>query len=129
MSSTIRSSYKESSTYSSENFGNEASNTSAKDTQGSVDSIPRSSLQIQTPMALVRSSTHPQLPNIQPHQHATLFYLSLIEGRCRTQAANALNAGRPGDDQLPEDHPDVQSLSQHLFREMVRAPGFVTAIT
>src|SRR6266550_548286 len=31
------------------------------------------------------ATSSPQLPNLEPHQHSTLFYLSLIEGRCRTQ--------------------------------------------
>lgn len=59
-----------------------------------------------------------QSPNFQPHQHATLFYLSLIEGRCRTQAANSINAGRRSEDRLPENHPEVCSLAELLFVEM-----------
>lgn len=62
--------------------------------------------------------TLPKLPNLQPQQHATLFYLSLIEGRCRTQAANTINAGRDADNTISEDHPEVLSLAQHLFKEM-----------
>jgi hypothetical protein len=103
-----------------DNSENEASNASAKDRRhGSSDSIPRRSLQ--NPMALARlSGSHPQLPNIQPHQHSTLFYLSLIEGRCRTQAAGALNAGRRPEDHLPEHHAKVHGLAQHLFGEMTK---------
>lgn len=59
-----------------------------------------------------------QLPNLQPHQHASLFYLSLIEGRCRTQAAASINAGRSLEDCVAEDHPDVSDLAKHLFAEM-----------
>jgi eukaryotic translation initiation factor 2-alpha kinase 3 len=119
MSSIFQSSFDDSSTDSIESSENDVSHASANDTHGSTDSIPRSSLQ--TPMALTRlSGSHPQLPNILPHQHSTLFYLSLIEGRCRTQAATALNSGRRPEDHLPEHHPDVHGLSQHLFGEMVR---------
>ena len=62
--------------------------------------------------------TLPRLPNLQPQQHATLFYLSLIEGRCRTQAANTINRGRSPEDAVSEDHPEVLVLAQHLFTEM-----------
>jgi len=62
--------------------------------------------------------TLPRLPNLQPQQHATLFYLSLIEGRCRTQAANTINAGCSPENAVPEDHPEVLGLAQHLFDEM-----------
>jgi len=61
-----------------------------------------------------------RLPNLQPQQHASLFYLSLIEGRCRTQAAHTVNAGRNPEDNVPEDHPEVLGLAQHLFAEMQR---------
>ncbi|KAH8678728.1 kinase-like domain-containing protein [Tricladium varicosporioides] len=59
-----------------------------------------------------------QSPNFQPHQHATLFYLSLIEGRCRTQAATSINTGRRSEDRLPENHPEVYNLAELLFVEM-----------
>jgi len=62
----------------------------------------------------------PRLPNLQSQQHATLFYLSLIEGRCRTQALNTINASRSQDNYVGEDHPEVLSLAQHLFSEMKR---------
>lgn len=64
--------------------------------------------------------TLPRLPNFQPHQHATLFYLSLIEGRCKTQAVQTVNAGRNPENSLPEDHPEVLGLAQHLFAEIKR---------
>lgn len=62
------------------------------------------------------SSSH--LPNLEPHQHSTLFYLSLIEGRCRTQAAYLLNEGRHPTDRLSEDHAEVCALARPLFAEM-----------
>ena len=65
---------------------------------------------------LAPSSSH--LPNLEPHQHSTLFYLSLIEGRCRTQAAYLLNEGRHPTDQLTEDHAEVCALARPLFAEM-----------
>ena len=120
MSSIFRSSYDDD--WSADSIGsteNEMSEASGRDNHGSTNSIPRRSLD--TPMALARLSlAHPQLPNIQPHQHSTLFYLSLIEGRCRTQAASALNAGRRLEDHLPEHHPEVHGLAQHLFGEMTK---------
>jgi len=63
-------------------------------------------------------ATNFRLPNLQPQQHASLFYLSLIEGRCRAQAANSINAGRRAEEQLSEDHPEICDLAQHLFTEM-----------
>lgn len=63
----------------------------------------------------------PRLPgHLEPHQHASLFYLSLIEGRCKSQAAASINAGRPQDMMLPEDHTEVLVLARHLFAEMQR---------
>ena len=119
MSSIFRAPYDDSIADSIEDSENDVANASANDNHASTDSIPRSSLQ--TPLALARlNSSHPQLPNIQPHQHSTLFYLSLIEGRCRTQAASALNAGRRPEEHLPENHPEVHGLAQHLFGEMTK---------
>ena len=64
-------------------------------------------------------ATNFQLPNVQSQQtHSTLFYLSLIEGRCRTQAVQSINARRRSDDQLSENHPEVLDLAEHLFAEM-----------
>ncbi|APA12675.1 hypothetical protein sscle_09g074450 [Sclerotinia sclerotiorum 1980 UF-70] len=52
------------------------------------------------------------------NQQSTLFYLSLIEARCKAQALTTLNSGRAPHDQLPEDHPDIQRLAQVLFSDM-----------
>ncbi|RDL30785.1 uncharacterized protein BP5553_10130 [Venustampulla echinocandica] len=57
-------------------------------------------------------------PSHPPHQHASLFYLSLIEGRCRTQATNLVNSRRRPEDQLPEDHSDICKVAESLFAEM-----------
>ncbi|RDW69397.1 hypothetical protein BP6252_08417 [Coleophoma cylindrospora] len=62
-----------------------------------------------------QSTANFQLPNLQPHQHSSLFYLCLMEGRCKTQATNSINSKRSPDDQLPENHPEVCELAQHLF--------------
>ncbi|KAB8297643.1 hypothetical protein EYC80_001451 [Monilinia laxa] len=60
-----------------------------------------------------------QLPIGQSNnQQSTLFYLSLIEARCKAQALTTLNSGRAPDDQLQENHPDVRSLAQGLFSDM-----------
>ncbi|KAI1007929.1 hypothetical protein K3495_g306 [Podosphaera aphanis] len=58
-----------------------------------------------------------RVPKILPEQHSNLFYLSLIEGRCRTQAANSINSGRQLQDQLTEDDPLIISLANNLFEE------------
>jgi translation initiation factor 2-alpha kinase 3 len=63
-------------------------------------------------------STSFNLPALEPHEHANLFYLSLIEGRCRTQAAASINASRDPGNLVGEDHPDVTAMAQHLFTEM-----------
>jgi translation initiation factor 2-alpha kinase 3 len=81
-------------------------------------SIPRGSNDRAVAGPLGTDVTLPRLPNLQPQQHATLFYLSLIEGRCRTQAANTINAGCSPENAVPEDHPQVLGLAQHLFDEM-----------
>lgn len=58
------------------------------------------------------------LPTLEPHQHASLFYLSLIEGRCRLQALSSINSTRCASEHVTEDHPEVGALAQHLFSEM-----------
>jgi len=63
-------------------------------------------------------ATSSHLPNLETRQHSVLFYLSLIEGRCRTQAARILNEGRHPVDQLPENDPEVRALARQLFAEM-----------
>jgi len=83
-------------------------------------SIPRNPNDRAVSRTVGTNVTLPRLPNLQPQQHATLFYLSLIEGRCRTQAANTINAGRSPEYLVPEGHPDVLGLAQHLFTEMQR---------
>jgi translation initiation factor 2-alpha kinase 3 len=118
MSSNFQTSSEDSSANSIESSQNDVSPSASED-RGPTDSIPRSGLE--TPMALARlSGSNSQLPNFQPHQLAALFHLSLIEGRCRTQAAIALNAGRRLDDHLPENHPEVHRLAKHLFSEMTK---------
>lgn len=47
----------------------------------------------------------------------TLFYLSLIEGRCRTQAKEKINTGRHRDDQVGEDDPEVTKLADSIFSD------------
>lgn len=60
-----------------------------------------------------------QLPIEQlSNRQSTLFYLSLIEARCKAQALTALNSGRAPDDQLLGNHPDIRRLAQGLFSDM-----------
>jgi translation initiation factor 2-alpha kinase 3 len=92
---------------------------SSRNHEGPPESMPGGSPITADTGALSRAiAANFQLPNLQPHQHSALFYLSLIEGRCKTQAARSINAGRSPDDQLPENHPEVCELAEHLFAEM-----------
>ncbi|KAL2070794.1 hypothetical protein VTL71DRAFT_13820 [Oculimacula yallundae] len=59
-------------------------------------------------------------PHVQQTQHASFFYLALIEARCRKQAALFLNTQRSQENQLPEDHPDVCALAVDLLVEAKR---------
>lgn len=59
-----------------------------------------------------------QPPILQPHQHTNLFILSFIEGRCRTQAAIALNSRRRAEDHVSEDHPEVYDLAEAVFTQI-----------
>ncbi|KAF4637737.1 hypothetical protein G7Y89_g351 [Cudoniella acicularis] len=61
-----------------------------------------------------------QLPNVQPQQHASVFYLALIAGRCRTQAASTINARRRTENKLSERHPEVSNLAERLFAETLK---------
>jgi hypothetical protein len=71
--------------------------------------------------ALVRTTVGSMsLPNLPANQHASLFYLSLIEDRCKTQAVKTINATRRQEDCLPADHPEVCDLAKHLFIETRR---------
>jgi translation initiation factor 2-alpha kinase 3 len=85
------------------------------ESQKSTESIGRSGNDEAVVPAMATSMS---LANLQPQQHATLFYLSLIEGRCRTQAASRINSRLHPQDHLPEDHPEICDLAQHLFNEM-----------
>ncbi|QSZ30157.1 hypothetical protein DSL72_004677 [Monilinia vaccinii-corymbosi] len=98
------------------------SNEEATDEKSQYDSstedININSLHPSSPTALTRLGDG-QLPIGQSNnQQSTLFYLSLIEARCKAQALTTLNSGRALDDQLPENHPDIQTLAQGLFRDM-----------
>jgi translation initiation factor 2-alpha kinase 3 len=75
--------------------------------------------EVRGPGSLVRlDGSIAHLASLEPQQHSKLFYLSLIEGRCRTQAVQLLNEGRRPADNLPEQHPDVRALARVLFSEM-----------
>ncbi|TGO33335.1 hypothetical protein BHYA_0251g00020 [Botrytis hyacinthi] len=76
-------------------------------------------LPLQSPSTALTRFGDVQLPIGQSNnQQSTLFYLSLIEARCKAQALTTLNSGRGPDDQLPENHPDIQRLAQVLFSDM-----------
>lgn len=60
------------------------------------------------------------VPDLQPFQRANLFYLAMIEGRCRTQAATVINSSRGVDEKIDEAHPEVLALSRHMFDEVRR---------
>ena len=59
------------------------------------------------------------LSGIQANQHAITFLFSLIEGRCKSRARSAINAGRHPRDQLAETHPAVCTLAQSMFTEFI----------
>ncbi|KAL3427271.1 hypothetical protein PVAG01_00780 [Phlyctema vagabunda] len=59
-----------------------------------------------------------ELPNLQPHQHSALFYLSLVEGRCKSEAMKTLNSKRASGPMLSEDHPEVCDLAQRIFEDI-----------
>ncbi len=63
-------------------------------------------------------TTNTRIPNLQPTQHANLFYLSLIEGKCKEQAKTTLNRSRPPNQQLSENDPEVRSLAKSLYHDM-----------
>ncbi|KAG4430694.1 hypothetical protein IFR05_013827 [Cadophora sp. M221] len=56
-------------------------------------------------------------PIAQQSQHASFFYLALIEARCKRQAALFINKQRRPVDQLSEDHPEVCDFATQLFAE------------
>ncbi|CZS89094.1 uncharacterized protein RAG0_00553 [Rhynchosporium agropyri] len=62
----------------------------------------------------------PDLSGPQQHQHASFFYLALIESRCKRQAAAFINAQRGEEVQLPEDHPEVCKLAATVFAQSKR---------
>lgn len=102
----------------------EASKDSAshsKDSAQSLEHVLGTTTEIPTfSNSLVRlaSSDGPGIDNLDPKDHEVLFYLSLIEGRCRTQALTSINSGRDYVDQLPDNHPDVVELTRHLFTQI-----------
>jgi len=59
-------------------------------------------------------------PTLESKQHTRLFYMSLIEGRCRSQAVNMINSKRSSGTRVTEDDPEVATLVEQLFPEMVR---------
>ena len=59
-------------------------------------------------------------PTLQPSQHTTFFYLSLIEARCKRQAAAFINEQRPLADHLSEEHPEVCTLAKSIFADVRR---------
>lgn len=73
----------------------------------------------QAPSTALARLDNAQLPIGQlNNQQSTLFYLSLIEARCKEQALTTLNSSRAPNDQLQENHPDIQRLAQGLFSDM-----------
>ncbi len=67
---------------------------------------------------VARAMTSTRIPSLQPAQHANLFYLSLIEGKCKEQAKTTLNKTRPPNQQLSENDPEVCSLAESLYHDM-----------
>lgn len=83
----------------------------------SVEEVQRDSHVDGTVSRLLASNS--TQPSLEPHQHASLFYLSLIEGRCRSQAASSINQDRPVEARVTENSPEVEILAEHIFAEMI----------
>jgi translation initiation factor 2-alpha kinase 3 len=96
---------------------NSVSRDSAEYSYGSIDStdqnsdvLDNSDISKNGPLARIGTSGF-HLSRLEQQRHSKLFYLSLIEGRCRTQAAKLLK--------LPEDHPKCVTLAEQLSKELV----------
>jgi translation initiation factor 2-alpha kinase 3 len=85
--------------------------------QSKVSAVESSSQLPNASTALARLANS-DLHNLDPKDQEVLFYLSLIEGRCKTQAANSINRGRHHLDWVPDSHPEVVELSRHLFSKI-----------
>jgi eukaryotic translation initiation factor 2-alpha kinase 3 len=59
-------------------------------------------------------------PNLTQHQRESLFHLSLLELQCKVSAKDMLNKSREANDHLPEDHPEVKSLTALLFAPLAK---------
>jgi translation initiation factor 2-alpha kinase 3 len=84
----------------------------------SIEEVQRDSHVDETVSRLLASNA--TQPSLEPHQHASLFYLSLIEGRCRSQAANSINQDRTLEAHVTENSPEVEILAEHMFGEMIK---------
>lgn len=60
------------------------------------------------------------VPNLKPHQHASLLQMALIEQNCRNQALKVLNEGRGEHDRLSDNDEAVIALAERIFADMSR---------
>lgn len=67
-------------------------------------------------------------PNLTQHHKDSLFHLSLMEKQCKTIAATSLNENREPGDHLPEDHPEVKSLTARIFSPLAKDWGEKTGL-
>jgi eukaryotic translation initiation factor 2-alpha kinase 3 len=70
---------------------------------------------VSSSVARAPSNHNLSISHFQPDQSRSVFFLSMIEERCRKEAANALNCGRNPSDMLSEDHEDVEALATNLY--------------
>ncbi|KAH7355084.1 kinase-like domain-containing protein [Rhexocercosporidium sp. MPI-PUGE-AT-0058] len=100
-------------------FGGDGTRDYSRDEERSHENLERTSQRPNGDVgALARIVTSElSLPIAQQSQHASFFYLALIEARCKRQAGLFINKQRGPVDQLPEEHPDVCALATQLFAE------------
>jgi eukaryotic translation initiation factor 2-alpha kinase 3 len=83
--------------------------------------------------AVARAPSAHSLPvsNLQPDQSRNIFFLSMIEERCRKEAASAINRRRSPGAMLSEDLEDVKAPTAYLYervsREVIQLPGEMAA--
>ncbi len=60
------------------------------------------------------------LPSLTQHQRESLFHLSLVELQCRAAARDMLRKSLESDEHLPDDHPELKSLTALIFAPLAK---------
>lgn len=101
-----------------ESLGNQRSTSNANADHGSK--LPEDGRALSPPAGPGSSARILSFPNLTQHHRDSLFHLSLMERQCKTTAATTLNETREPGDHLPEDHPEVKSLTARLFSPLAK---------